>query len=104
MPGSGASIGGTSGVTDNASLVFNHADTATFSPVISGSGSLTQSGAGILVLTGANTYSGPTTIMPRHASDRSRRYYRCAGSGPIANNGTLVFDRGDNSLVVIQHY
>ena len=40
--GSGASIGGTSSVLDNASLVFNHADAVSFAPVISGSGSLTQ--------------------------------------------------------------
>jgi autotransporter-associated beta strand protein len=98
--GSGASIGGTSGVTDNASLVFNHADTATFSPVISGSGSLTQSGAGILVLTGANTYSGPTTISAGTLQIDRGGTIGAPGSGPIANNGTLVFDRGDNSLVV----
>ena len=42
--GSGASIGGTSGVFDNASLVFNHGDAVMFSPSISGTGSLTQIG------------------------------------------------------------
>ncbi len=38
--GNGASIDGTSGITDNVSLVFNHGDAATFNPVITGSGSL----------------------------------------------------------------
>ncbi len=40
--GSGASIGGTSGVLDNSVLVFNHGDTVTLSADISGNGSLTQ--------------------------------------------------------------
>ena len=62
--GSGASIGGTSGVTDNASLVFNHGDSVTFSPVITGSGSLTQTGSGVLILTNVNAYTGATTIAP----------------------------------------
>ena len=60
--GSGASIGGTSAVLDNASLVFNHADAVSFAPVISGSGSLTQTGTGRLTLTSFNAYSGGTTI------------------------------------------
>ncbi len=34
----------------------------TFSGIIAGAGGLAQAGAGILTLTGANTYTGPTTI------------------------------------------
>ena len=60
--GSGASIGSTSNVFDNASLVFNHADTVTFDPVISGNGSLTKLGSGTLVLTGSNAYTGATLV------------------------------------------
>ena len=62
--GSGASIGGTSGMTiaSNATLVFNHADAVTVAAVISGNGKLTQAGTGILTLLGSNTYTGSTTI------------------------------------------
>ncbi len=60
--GSGASIGGTSNMLNNGSLVFNHGDGVTFSPVISGSGSLAQTGTGVLTLAGSNSYNGGTTI------------------------------------------
>jgi len=49
-------------ITDNAALVFKRSDTISVGNVISGSGSLAQSGAGTLTLTGANTYTGATTV------------------------------------------
>lgn len=54
----------TSGVTNNAALVFNRSNSYTYSGNISGSGSgtLAQSGAGTLVLDGNSTYSGTTTV------------------------------------------
>ncbi len=61
--GSGASIGSTSSVLDNSALVFNHADTVTFLPSISGSGSLTQTGGGKLILASSNSFSGVTNIL-----------------------------------------
>jgi autotransporter-associated beta strand protein len=91
--GTGASISGTSGVTDNGSLVFNHTDAVTFSKAISGSGSLTQTGSGILTLTGTNSYTGPTTIgggtlqIGNGSTDGS-----IASSSGILNNGALVYD------------
>ena len=60
--GSGAFIGDTGSVLDNGSLVFNHNDAVAFSPLVSGSGSVTQVGAGVLTLLGSNAYTGPTTI------------------------------------------
>lgn len=38
------------------------ADVLTLNPVLSGTGGLTKAGAGTLVLTGANTFSGSTTV------------------------------------------
>jgi autotransporter-associated beta strand protein len=59
--------GGTTGsivgnVTDNGTLAFNRSDDVTFAGAISGSGGLTQIGAGTLTLTGANTNTGTTTV------------------------------------------
>jgi fibronectin-binding autotransporter adhesin len=56
---------GTGAVTNNGALVFNRTNAYTVPNVISGSGTLTQAGAvaaSILSLTGANTYSGTTTV------------------------------------------
>ncbi len=59
--------GGTTGaivgdITNNAILIFNRSDELTYAGVISGTGTLTKSGAGNLILTGTNTYSGATTV------------------------------------------
>jgi autotransporter-associated beta strand protein len=60
--GQDGSIAGTSGVTDNAALVFNLAGTQTASYAISGSGSLSMVGSGNLFLSGSNTYTGGTFV------------------------------------------
>lgn len=49
-------------IEDNASLVFDQYVSGTFAGAISGSGSLTKTNNADLTLTGANTYSGGTTI------------------------------------------
>ena len=88
--GSGASIGNTSGVVDNASLVFNHSDSLSFAPLISGSGSLTQMGTGRLTLTNSNSYSGGTILSGGSLSVGNPG---CFGTGPITlAGGTLVND------------
>jgi subtilase-type serine protease len=55
------SLGGPA-ITNNAALVFDQAFDGTRAGVISGSGSVSKNGAGILTLTGNNTFSGPTNI------------------------------------------
>jgi autotransporter-associated beta strand protein len=58
-----AATGGISGpIADNAALVFDVVSGTSVTNVISGSGTLTQSGPGIVTLTGANTYAGGTTV------------------------------------------
>ena len=100
--GSGASIGSTSSVLDNGVLVFNHGDAVTFAPLISGNGSLTQTGTGILTLLGSNTYSGPTMIaggtlqVGNGGSGAS-----IGGTSGVLDNGALVFDHGDATTLSV---
>lgn len=75
----------------NAGGGFDIADagnTFTVSQALDGAGGLYKTGAGTLLLTGANTYSGGTTIAQGvlHGDTRSLQ-------GDIANNGTLVFEQ-----------
>jgi len=62
--GSGAGSGSISGnVTNNGTLTFNRSSNdLTYAGAISGTGALIKSGAVRLTLTGANTYSGATTV------------------------------------------
>ncbi|MGB5938024.1 MAG: autotransporter domain-containing protein, partial [Rhodanobacter sp.] len=49
-------------IDDGAALVFDQAADGNFSGIVSGSGSLTKSGTGVLTLTADNTYAGGTAI------------------------------------------
>jgi len=64
--GTTGSLSPSSAITDNGALVFNRTDTITqgtdFAANISGTGSLTQAGAGTLTLTSSNSYTGATKI------------------------------------------
>ncbi len=51
-------------------MVFDQAGNGTYAGVMSGSGTLTKQGAGLLTLTGANSYSGSTAINAGSASGR----------------------------------
>ena len=59
--------GGTTGsivgnVSNNGALAFNRSDTYTYGGVVRGTGSVVQQGAGVTVLSGANRYTGATTV------------------------------------------
>ena len=49
-------------MSNNAAVVFNHADPLSYGGAISGNGRLVKLGTGVLDLSGTSTYSGPTTI------------------------------------------
>jgi fibronectin-binding autotransporter adhesin len=49
-------------ITTGASLVFNSASAQSYGNIISGGGTLTKQGDGTLTLSGANSFSGGTTI------------------------------------------
>lgn len=93
--GDGGTSGGIAGdVANNGSLVFDRSDTVTFSGAISGAGHVTQSGPGVTILTGNNSYAGGTTIA---AGVLQLGNGGTAGGivGDVANNGSLVFNRSD---------
>ena len=60
--GQDGSIAGSHGVTDNAALVYALFGNQTAGYAIGGSGSLTKTGGGLLMLAGANTYTGGTSV------------------------------------------
>jgi fibronectin-binding autotransporter adhesin len=102
--GNGTAVGNNSAdgsivgdITNNAALVFDQFDAYTFGGVISGSGTVTQQGAGAVTLTADNTYTGTTTI----AGGATLQLGDGGTAGGIqstanvVNDGTLIFDRSD---------
>ena len=92
--------GGTTGsiaanILDNTSLLFNRSDSLTYAGVISGNGTMTKLGAGTLILTAANAFTGGTTIS---AGTLQIGNGASGGSvaGSILNNAALVFDRSNS--------
>jgi len=93
--GAGGTTGSIAGdIVNNSSLVFNRSDALTSAGSITGSGSVQKLGAGVLSLTGTNTYSGLTTVS---AGTLSIGGGGITGSitGNIVDNATLVFNRSD---------
>lgn len=93
------SIGGTGAVTNNADLVFDSTAATTVPNDIGGSGTLTKQGSGTLTLTGANSYSGTTTVSAGRLQVGNGGTAGTLGSGAVTNDATLTFDRSDATTV-----
>jgi autotransporter-associated beta strand protein len=96
---------GTGGIVNNSALVYDRVDNITNANVISGTGSLTQEGTGVLTVRGANSYTGPTLI-----ENGTLQVYTNSAFGPtndsfvtITNGGTMDIgesDYGNQSFVL----
>jgi autotransporter-associated beta strand protein len=97
--GNGGTTGSVAGdITDNSILVFNRTNSSTYSGIISGTGSMTQAGAGgSLILAGANTYGGGTTVASGSTLQIGNGGTSGSVLGNIANAGTLDFNRTDDT-------
>ncbi|MBR0669329.1 autotransporter outer membrane beta-barrel domain-containing protein [Roseomonas hellenica] len=97
--------GGTSGsilgnVVNNSlhSLVFNRSNTLVFPGVISGVGAVRQEGTGTTVLTGANTYSGPTSVNAGTLQAGATNTFSPASAVTVASAGTLALAGFDQTV------
>ena len=70
------------------SLTFLQPTTQTLSTVVTGGGAVIKDGAGTLILTGANTYTGGTTVTGGTLQGNTTSL-----QGNIVNNATVVFDQ-----------
>jgi autotransporter-associated beta strand protein len=77
-------------ITNNAAVEFSQATSGTYAGIMSGSGSLTKTGAGSVTLAGINTYSGQTRV--------SAGVLALGVSGAISNQSNLLVDGGGFNL------
>lgn len=92
---------GTGAVVNNGAITFNRINTAVVANVISGTGSLTQAGIGTTVLTGANAYTGTTTVNAGVLQVGNGGTTGALGTGAITvgANGILSFNRSDTATL-----
>ena len=87
--------GGTSGlvpgdIANYGALVFNRSDNPIYGGAISGSGTVTKNGAGVLTLQGANTYAGATTV--------NAGTLKLVGTNAVLNAWDPVLNRGGSDI------
>ncbi len=85
-------------IASGATLAFNRSDVTpvNFNNNVGGAGGLHQVGTATIVLGGTNTFTGGSTIdagTTLQVGDGGTN--GTSGSGPIQDNGTLIFDRSD---------
>src|SRR4030095_14778885 len=89
-----ASGGNSLNLVDSPTITVADSVRATIDAPINGAGGISKEGSGTLVLTGANTYSGGTTIT---AAALQLGDGGTSGSivGDVVNNGTFAVNRSD---------
>ncbi len=95
IPGSDGSISQTSGITNNGFLVYDLAGSQAYSGVIGGSGALSKTGPGTLILTNTSTFTGGTTISSGTIQ---------LGKGTSANDGAVTGNIVNNAALVFNYF
>ena len=62
---------------------------------------LNKAGAGTFILTGENTYTGPTTISGGTLQVGNGSATGTLGTGPVTNSSSLVFNRSDSGYTAL---
>ena len=85
-------------ITNNGVLIVNTAGAFNLNSTISGTGSFTKRGTGLLKLLGTETYTGLTTVDAGAVLQICSGNQGTFGPGNIVDNGTLLFVRQDNAV------
>ena len=78
-------------IVNNAFLRFDQLFNGAFTGDISGSGALSKSGAGIVTLSGTNTYTGGTSVLAGGLMGTTSSL-----QGNISNSGQVIFNQNTN--------
>ena len=98
--GAGGATGSIVGdVVNNAALVFNRSNDLVFEGAVSGSGQLTQAGAGTLTMNGVSTYSGATTILAGALVLETGGQINGTSSLTVSGDGKMIIDGAGSQLV-----
>jgi fibronectin-binding autotransporter adhesin len=100
--GTTGSLGGASfGISNNGTLAMNRSNSLTISNAISGTGGVSQIGSGTTILSGTNTYFGPTLISLGTLQIGNGVATGTLGSSSsvVTNNGALAFSRNNTFTV-----
>lgn len=100
--GTGGTAGsiGTGAVVNDGSLAINRSDSVAIANAISGAGSLSMLGAGTVILTADNSYTGSTTVASGTLQVGNGGTTGSLGdTTAVTNNGTLAFNRSGTVTV-----
>ena len=89
-------------IANSGALVVNTSSNQTFGGVISGSGTLVQSGNALTTLTNTNTFTGATSISAgtlQLGSVRPGQDGSIANTSGVSNNATLAYNLNGNQMV-----
>lgn len=93
--GTTGNLGAGSTVNNNGAIETNYTAQKILAYNIGGSGTLSQIGTGLVILTGANTYSGDTIIASGSTLQIGNNTLFGSITGNVVTDGTLTFNRSD---------